>query len=440
MNKKTNQLLKLLTVLVLANMMCQHVLASQTYRIRMQDGAIWRGEANALVEIEYTFHRGKMNLKGELKKVTDQYIVVLKSDGSSKTLFRKDLIKITTLGQGDTRADTGPIDNDTPPNLDIAMDSKPSVKPLGNRPDASLPHVFLLPLEGTVGGLFRVDEIKAIGEEADKYGPGQIIVFVIDSGGGSMNETEQIHKTMTEIAKRHRLVAWIKHATSAACATAIHCSELYFMTEGRAGAMTAWHGAGESVQGAAMQDWLRRAGQWMEQERSDRSAYIAHAMIDQTKELSYDKNPVTGEVTWYNTTQGEFVLSRQGENLEFNVSNALHSGFAQGKADTTDELAKLLHLPIWYETNSYGRDIAAKWKRTFERGEREVPLILAKLSIENQRGDPEVVIGTQIKYLKQLISWWRRAPNVMESIGLMGPEDLQKEITELRRQLARRNR
>ena len=105
--------------------------------------------------------------------------------------------------------------------------------------DANQPGVFVLPLKNTVGTYIRHEEMEAIAEEADKYGPGQIIVLILDTPGGSVTETEKIHEVLMKIKKRHRLVAWIKEAISAGCAIALHCDEIYFMKEGSAGAMTA---------------------------------------------------------------------------------------------------------------------------------------------------------------------------------------------------------
>ena len=78
------------------------------------------------------------------------------------------------------------------------------VEPKPAKADANKPGVFVLPLEGTVGMTFRHEEMEKIAEEADRYGPGQIIVFRVKSGGGAVTEMEKIHKTLTEIKKRSK--------------------------------------------------------------------------------------------------------------------------------------------------------------------------------------------------------------------------------------------
>jgi hypothetical protein len=68
----------------------------------------------------------------------------------------------------------------------------------------------------------------------------------------------------------------------------MHCDEIYFMTEGTAGAMTAFNSAtGQAWKDEELEEWMRRAGEWMEQ--GGRSRYIAEAMIHAPSLLSYDK-------------------------------------------------------------------------------------------------------------------------------------------------------
>ena len=75
--------------------------------------------------------------------------------------------------------------------------------------------MFLLPFEGTVGSYARHNEIKQIGEIADQYGDGQIIVLLVDSPGGLVKEGDDIRATLLDLQKRHTLVAWIHKAISA---------------------------------------------------------------------------------------------------------------------------------------------------------------------------------------------------------------------------------
>ncbi|MHC4420357.1 MAG: Clp protease/crotonase-like domain-containing protein, partial [Planctomycetota bacterium] len=294
--------------------------------------------------------------------------------------------------------------------------------------------VFVLPLKKMVGLEFRHEEMEELAKEADKYGDGQIIVLLIDSGGGSVVEMEKIHETLSEIKQRHRLVAWIKQAISAACSTAMHCDEIYFMTEGTAGAMTAFNSAtGQAWKGEELKEWMRRAGDWMEQ--GGRSRYIAEAMIHSPRLLSYDKDPDTGEVTFYNDLSGEVVLSDDGKNLVFNASLALDCGFSDGTADTEEHLAALLDLPAWHEKSDYGRKISEDWCELVEKGREECARLRARLGyLGTGSGDPVVIIGKRIQIFEQMIRWQEKVPNM----GCSGTstEQLKREIKELRKQLS----
>jgi hypothetical protein len=296
--------------------------------------------------------------------------------------------------------------------------------------------VFVLPLEGGVGQTFRHDEIKKMGEYLDKnYGPGQILVLLIDSNGGSAAETDTIYGTIADIKQRHRVIAWVHKAISAGCATAMVCNEIYFMTEGTAGSVTGWNpGTGISEKGEA----LERSIEWFERVCDEGGHYrgIAAAMKTNPALLSYDKDPVTGDVTWYTSLEGEYILSRADENLCFTASKAQHCGFSDGTADTGEELAKLLNMPKWNEVSDYGRRIAKEWQHTFEEAERELPLLRARYQYKNSGGDPIVFLGTRISILNEMIHWWDRlGPNSGRMVGVWR-HDLEREVAELRKQVA----
>jgi len=404
--------------------------AGATIEIRLQDGSRWKGELLEQVELTYRQRGVEIETTATLVR-TAKYFITVETNVAGEirqlTIFKDDIVKLSTIGD----------------RYDAVMDVK------GTRPkhrqgnshagsgdvkaDDTRPGVFVLPLKGTVGIGFRHDEIEKIAEEADKYGRGQIIVFLIDSGGGLITEMEQIHETMTEIKKRHRLVAWVKEAISAACATAMHCDEIYFMTNGTAGAMTAFAGT-KSWSGAELDLWLTNAGDWMES--GGRSRYIAEAMIHSPNLLSYDKNPDTGKVTFYNDLSGETILSRAGENLVFTASNALDSGFSDGTANNEQELAELLDLGEWNEISDYGRRIAKDWQDTVKRGQSELALLQQRLAYAGTgSGDPVEIMGNRIKIYEKFMRWQQRCPPC--TMGMPPKEQLQREISEMRRDLAR---
>ncbi len=410
-------------------------LAGEPVVIRLKDGSRWTGEINDTIKLSYRQRGVEIHATGTLVKTAEHYITVetdVAGEIRFKTIFRNDLLKIRTL------TDDDPYEFRRPDRVSAGMADVSSEQPK-NR-DRNTPGVFVLPLHGMVGVEFRHEEIERIAEEADKYGEGQIIVLLIDSGGGLVTEMETIDETLNEIKKRHRVVAWVKQAISAACATAVHCHEIYFMKNGTAGAMTAFTGSSpsnvESLSGRQLERWLELAGDWME--NGGRNRYIAEAMIHAPNMLSYDKDPATGEVTFYNDLSGEMILSRPGENLVFTSSNALDSGFSDGTANNEQELAELLDLPEWYETSDYGRKIAKQWRDTVELAERELPLLKKRLEYAGTgSGNPVEILGNRIKIYEKFMRWHDRCPNCTMIAGLPPKEELQREIVEMRRRLGK---
>jgi hypothetical protein len=415
--------------------------AGSTVEIRQKDGTRWRGEVNDTVRIVFARGGRSATIEGQLIRGEERYLQVLAADGQKTTIFISDIVSIKTTGAGDpaNNVETA-LDNTDEPGSDNEMTEKPAMVNVKNRaaqPDAYAsrkPGVFVLPMRGGVGVEFRAEEVRKLVEEVDKYGPGQIIIFEVDSPGGLVTEGEKLERLLSEVRKRHRLIAWIEEAISGGCAFSICCPEIYFRTEGTAGSVTMFSGT-KAATGAELEAWLRKLGDWME--GGGRSRYIAEAMIHAPLMLSYDKNDVTGEVTFYNDLSGEFILSRPGENLTFNSSNAYHCGFADGIADTYEELAKLLDLPEWHEKSNVGREIADEWKSIVERCEHELPRLIAEY--QNDRGATGriEVLGARIRVLQRLISWRKRAGIVCDMNGVPPIDNLEREIAEVRRQLRR---
>ena len=162
-------------------------------------------------------------------------------------------------------------------------------------------------------------------------------------------------------------------------------------------------------------------------------------MIDDEKLLSYDKDLATGEVTWHNDKSGAVVLSDEKTNLVFTATTATDSKFADGIADTPEQLAKLLNMPKWNEKDDYGRKISKEWLDLVDQAKEELPLLAARYQYKNAVDGGKVKVGTQIQIIKELIRWWDRCPNVCFLSGLPPKEDLQRQLEELKRALSRMN-
>jgi len=407
-------------------------LAGQSVEIRLRDGSAWRGEVSEMVKVTFIEQNIEVNFTGKLVKVADLYIIVegnIAGELLQKTIFRGDLIAMSALGEDDAEdALSGlrarPKPGEVPEDDDIPRTE--DGRPLG---------VIVLPLEGMVGGPFRHDEIDMIGEEADKYGPGQIIVLLIKSNGGLVWEEENVIDSIRELKKRHRVVAWVEKALSAGAMTAMACPEIYFMTEGSCGSVTTISGQ------TAVRDpeYLAKQVQYIVDVavENNYNEHLARAMKMNNFMCSYDKDPETGEITWYGDTSGEVVLSDENSNLCFTSKTALACGFSKGTADTEEDLAKLLDLPRWYEISDYGRKIAKKWQDTCERADKEIPRLIARLSYYKSAGSTEEQIGARIQILEKLIKWWDRAP-LIAAMKIGAPKEyLEREVEELRRALAR---
>jgi ATP-dependent protease ClpP protease subunit len=422
--------------ILLALVMTTALWAGQAVELRLKDGSTWRGETDQQIELVFMQEGVQVTMAGRLLDAKDLYIKVegdIAGKHTTRVIFNSDLVSVRSLGSDAKATDDQPRTT-TRQTTDKSADNPG--KP-GNEKAKSGhgPYVFLLPCEGMVGESLRHEEIVKIGEHADEYGPGQIIVLRIASNGGLVSESEQINDAIWELRERHRVVAWIHKAFSAGCSTAMACHEIYMMTEGAAGSVTTINGS-SAIQGPEQDihiDSMVRTAT-----KSGYSEHIARAMKASRFMCSYDKDEETGEVTFYPDLSGKYVLSDGSSNLCFTSSNAVHCGFAKGIADNEEELAKLLDLDHWNEPDDVGREIAKDWQDTVERAKKAI----TDLSIQYQvggtgTGDPLVVYGTQLKVIRQLIRWWKRAPNVCMLNGVPPVEYLENQEEELRRAIAR---
>ena len=293
--------------------------------------------------------------------------------------------------------------------------------------------IFIMPWEGTVGEGARHDEIEAIGKEADKIGPNQIIILEVISPGGLVTEGDQIDATLMDLKKRHRVIAWIKEAISAAAFTSLHCDEIYFQRVGTLGAITMFAGT-KSIEGAELDAWQKKVGDVTEV--GGRNRWVGEAMVTNAPLLSYDRDE-NGNIKWYNTLEGKYPLSDAIQNLTLNADIAMHCKFADGIANNPDELIALLHLnkedvvisPVGYK-------IHKDWQALLEDCKEQKPKIIRDAM--NPAGSDNVAqIGSQIKAIKQLILWWDKCAPCMQLDGPQVPpkEELEKQLKQLRKQL-----
>ena len=391
--------------------------------------------APAIAQDRLVLNDGRV-LEGQVIEQTENY-VQMRVSGQTLTFWMGQVREVVRDAQRDTDRDR---DGDRRGSGNDARPGQPRPA-TGAQPESreNKPGVIVLPLTGTVGMEFRAKEILRVAEEADRLKP-DAIVLLIESGGGLMVEMYAIHNALMEIKQRHRVVAWVRQAISAAAATAFHCDEIYFMTAGNLGAMTGYAGQ-TALQGEALQRWLRDASAWAE--AGGRNGAIARAMIHHPVLLSYDKDPVTGDVTWYESLEGEFKLSDGDSNLSITSSQAMHSGFADGIADTKEELARLLDLPEWHEVSDIGYRIHEEWMRTYQRMENDIPRIMAELQRiqTSPLFDERQRLSGQIAQFQRLLRWVDQEPNLMLVMaGIPDRDVIVRTIRELQKQLTDLNR
>ena len=278
--------------------------------------------------------------------------------------------------------------------------------------------VFILSQKGTVGEGLRHEEMDKVEAEADKFGPGQIIILRINSGGGSVTEGDRISKSLTRIREKHRLVAWLEEAISGAAFTAMHCPEIYFMKVGTMGSITKFSGDGsggqKSAEGADLQAWIERVAEVAE--GGGRNGQVGRAMVYSPIIVSYTKDPKTGKVTFFPDKSGEVVLSDEKDNLTFNADRAMDCGYINGVADTPDELFAAMQLaPGTYEVNDAGKRIGEQWDRTLEKAKKQRTEIEQDLRLASDPGVKS--LQKRIQLYKQMQDIWKKALPVAEGGG-----------------------
>ena len=310
----------------------------------------------------------------------------------------------------------------------------PAAKPAADETKPRPQQVFIVDMKGMVGAGLRHDEMEAVEKEADKYGPHQIIILKVDSGGGSVTEGDKISRTLSRIREKHRLVAWIKEAISGAAFTSMHCPEIYFFTVGTMGSITKFSSneSGQvSATGRDLEAWIERVAEVAE--GGGRDPQVGRAMVYSPIVCSYTKDPKTGKVTFYADGSGEVMLSDDKDNLTFTATTAMDCKYIQGVADTEDDLFKAMQLnPGTYEVNPAGKKVGETWQKTLERSKKLAQEIQQDLQLVN--GNDAAAINKRIKLYKQMQDVWRNAPPVaqgMEGGGMLIPPEAENYASDL---------
>jgi hypothetical protein len=384
---------------------------AEPVELQLENGTTWSGEIGEVVTVNINSKNGTKTIEGAITRATNSYIVV-----DTEFIFIDKIISIS--GGSDNKEEEETPDNTNPSiKQDVTDDSSNTKKPIGTK--GELPKgVFLLPMHEMVGTYFRPTEITKLVDYIDEnYGPGQIIVMEINSGGGSVKKWSELRDVVFEARKRHRFIAWITHAISGAAATGFLCDEVYYKTQGELGSITMYSGDINNVAPDwQLYGWIRELAGVLA--KTSHTPLVAGCMVKVKENFSYDKDPVTGKITYYANANGEVVLSKPGRNLTLGAQEALDSGLCDGIADTKDDLAKFLDLDEWVEIDQYGVEIAEKWWATLKEFEEEGPKLRSQLDGDVQGNTLKKRLANRIKAGKELLSWAKKLGETAEFMGL----------------------
>jgi membrane-bound ClpP family serine protease len=439
------RIVPILLTAILALTWASPVVSADEHEFQFANGGSWRGDVGHVVSIAFMENGVRQTMEGTLMKVdgTSPYRLIsvrgeIAGATATKGIFESDIVSMTLDGEGDGNdkaSASKPLASEPKADAAAKGDARGGrlapVKGSDGFLKASKRGVFFLPWEGQVGTLARHESIESIAEEADKYGPGQIIVLHINSPGGLVIEGDEISETLLDIKRRHRVVAWIKKAISAGAFTALHCDEIYFEKVGAMGSAVMFAGQ-KSIEGAQLAAWVKDFGDVAE--AGGRNRIPAECMITRTKMASYDKDSETDEITWYADMRGEYPVSDNEQVLTLNAGNAFHSGYIDGIASTEEELAVLLDLEEWHEVSDHGRDEHARWHKLCERCKKDVQRIGRDLQLKPQQ---------RLVLLKQLLAWYGRCePVMLYDLGSPGggEDELRRAIERESRARGRNNR
>ena len=303
--------------------------------LKLTDGTLWNGEIGGHISLVEKKRNNTKLIEGTLIRDAGQFIVVSTATGNS-VVFVSDIHSIETDSQSPA---TEQATLKAPEQSKTSAVAKPEVQAgkLSKR-------VFLLPLDGGIGDIIRPTEIREIAEHADQFGPGQIIILDINSPGGSVLTGVQLQELVFDIRKRHRAIAWVDMAISGGAFLAFCCDEIYFKRSANFGSITMWSGQYQGAEEQQMNAWIKQLEGVLA--KTSRTYLFAGPMVIVARQLSYDIDSETGEITYYDDLTGKHPLSdgTSVEVLALTANNALDCGLSDGTADTREELAALLDL------------------------------------------------------------------------------------------------
>ena len=368
-------------------------------------------------------------LEGEVEREGEGFIYFkILIGGIAKTeLFTSD--QILRIEKDEAEASKGgdaASDDDAPTAM--SSGSKPAQKRArtgdsGSEISDGATKVAFLSLEDMVGPLINGKAMVASSKIAKEDGA-EVLVLVIDSGGGAVAEIEDIMDAFVQMKKDFRVVAWIRSAISGAQFTAFNAEEIYMMPQGSIGGSVGYSGGigqAKAMEGKEL-SWILGIGEEISK-RGKRNPLIMRSMQYWTV-LSCDIDE-NGKVTWYEGDQGEYLVNPEGRILTLNSQDALKYGISLGTAETQDELMQLMGIREWVDvgqrSDKHQREFRRNVKELQSRaGELQAKFNMALEAARSARDQRErgTYVGRAQNVLNEVRSLLRKGPSLEKYMGL----------------------
>lgn len=251
-----------------------------------------------------------------------------------------------------------------------------------------------------------------------------ICVIRVNSGGGYGLEVGKFHDLFhNEYKKTFRTVGWIESAISAAAMSPWVLNEFYFFDKGNIGACTGWSGALVAVKGIQLEEML------VQMEKASvlggRDPKIMRSM-QIMEPLSVTKDPVTGEIKWFQNLSGQKVINGSDRVLTMNSEDALEYGLSKGTANTKDDLVRAM-LGANAEFEIVGQDVS-DYVDNFMREQDRAEKIAIEVAIKyvtalrlaqgvEDRQERGAQVNIAKRQLAQLRKWVAMNPNMEFHLG-----------------------
>lgn len=215
------------------------------------------------------------------------------------------------------------------------------------------PGYYPLPIKGEIGVEIKAEFLTQALADAAARKP-DYVVLVFDSAGGSLEEADRLIKVLAA-ARKLKLTAYVRKATSSAALVALACPDIYMATDGIIGAEIRdrrppdAESAPPVVDAAALAK-LRRTAQSAAQ-AGGHSLLIAQGIVDPGLELSLEERRGTFVVR--RGTAGQ-VLKAKGALLTLVGREAVECGLAKGFTRELATLHEALGLKEWHKVPGTG--------------------------------------------------------------------------------------